>query len=99
MDIQARLYWRIIRDSMDRDHYFKDFRLADYRFIVVNRKTLVPLIWELNSTSKIGEIILKDTVLRDPVVVGKELRNYLDNRPVVPDGIELVKPNILDNWI
>ena len=45
-DIQARLYWAIIRQNMDKDEYFKDFKLLDYRFIVVNRRTLTPLVWE-----------------------------------------------------
>lgn len=42
--IQARLYWRFIIDAMDADNYFEDFTLLDYYFIVVNKKTLVPLV-------------------------------------------------------
>ena len=34
--IQARLYWRIIRATMDDDEYFKDFTLTNCHFIVVN---------------------------------------------------------------
>ena len=44
-DIQARLYWSIIRQNMDKDEYFKDFKLLDYNFIVVNKRTLTPLVW------------------------------------------------------
>lgn len=99
-DIQARLYWHIIRDNMDRDPYFKDFKLANYRFIVANRKTLTPLVWIFNQTQKVEDIILKNnTVLRDPFVIGEELNGYLINKSRVPNGIELVKPNILDAWI
>lgn len=99
-DIQARLYWRILRDNMDRDPYFKDFKLADYRFIVANRKTLIPLVWQFRSTQKMGDITTKDgTVLRDPFTIGEELHKYLVNKPHVPDGIDLVKPNILEDWI
>ena len=43
--IQARLYWRIIRNNLNRDPYFKDFTLADYDFLVVNKQTLNPLVW------------------------------------------------------
>ena len=43
--IQARLYWRNLRDNLDRDPYFKDFSLEDYRFIIINPKTLTPLVW------------------------------------------------------
>lgn len=99
-DCQARLYWNIIRANMDKDPYFKDFRLANYRFIVANRKTLIPLVWEFDRTQQLGDITLKDgTVLRHPFTIGKELNNYLNNKPKVPNGIELVKPNKIDDWI
>lgn len=98
--IQARLYWRIIRYNMDQDPYFKDFKLADYRFIVANKKTLTPLVWLFEGTQKIGDIVTKDNViLRDPFTIGEELNNYLVNKPVVPNGINLVKPNKLEDWI
>ena len=100
MDIQARLYWRIIRNNMDRDPYFKDFKLADYRFIVANKKTLTPLVWLFESTQKIGDIVTKDNIiLRDPQVIGEELNKYLTNKPLVPNGIDLVKPNKLEDWL
>lgn len=99
-DIQARLYWRIIRYNMDQDPYFKDFKLADYRFIVANKKTLTPLVWLFESTQKTGDIITKDNViLRDPFTIGEELAGYLVNKPTVPNGIELVKPNKLEDWL
>lgn len=99
-DIQARLYWRIIRYNMDQDPYFKDFKLADYRFIVANKKTLTPLVWLFESTQKRGDIITKDNIiLRDPFTIGFELKNYLINKPIVPNGIELIKPNKIEDWI
>lgn len=99
-DIQARLYWRIIRDNMDRDPYFKDFKLANYRFIVANKRTLTPLVWVFDKTVTTGDIETSSgIVLRDPLTIGKELRDYLDNRPAVPNGIELVKPNRIDDWL
>lgn len=99
-DIQGRLYWRIIRHNMDQDPYFKDFKLADYRFIVTNKKTLTPLVWLFGNTQKIGEITTKDNViLRDPFTIGEELYGYLKNKPVVPNGIELIKPNKLEDWM
>ena len=97
---QARLYWRLIRYNMDQDEYFKDFKLADYRFIVINKKTLTPLVWAFDNTQTKGDIILKDgTVLRDPFTIGEELNNYLVNKSIVPNGIDLIKPNKLEDWI
>ena len=99
-DIQGRLYWRIIRYNMDQDPYFKDFKLADYRFIVANRKTLTPLVWLFEGTQKIGDIVTKDNIiLRDPFTIGEELNGYLINKPSVPNGIELIKPNRLEDWL
>lgn len=98
--IQARLYWRIIRDNMDRDPYFKDFKLADYRFIVANKRTLTPLVWLFENTQKTGDIVTKNnTIIRDPFVIGEELNNYLVNKPTVPNGIDLNKPNRLEDWL
>ena len=99
-DIQGRLYWRIIRDNMDRNPYFKDFKLADYRFIVANKKTLVPLVWIFNNTTTNGDLtILKDKVLRDPVVIAKELNEYLENKPLVPNSINITTPNNIEEWL
>lgn len=100
-DLQARLYWRIIRKVMDEDPYFKDFKLADYNFIVINKKTLQPLVWKCPFTQAIVSLPLKDgkIVLRDPEEIGRELFDYLDRRPPVPNEIELTKPNDLLKWI
>jgi hypothetical protein len=98
--IQARLYWLIIRYNMDQDPYFKDFKLADYRFIVINRKTLNPLVWNWNKTQCSIEITTDNgNVLRHPLVIGSQLRRYLDEHPTVPDGIDPVKPNELSGKI
>lgn len=99
--IQARLYWRIIRANMDRDEYFKDFELDDYRFIVVSRD-LHPLVWRFNDTQTVGELRygrLEDIVMRDPEVIGKELRAILDNTPTFPSGINAIGDNDITDWI
>lgn len=102
--IQARLYWRIIRDNLNRDPYFKEFTLTDYRFIVVNKTTLTPLVWIFPNTSAIGPLTFRkedSTVLtmRDPEVIGAELYNYLSNKPVVPSGINATGDNNIIQWL
>lgn len=88
--IQARLYWRIIRANMDADEYFKDFTLEDYKFIIVNPKSLTPLVWEFPLTKSVGELVDDDgEIIRDPFTIGKELRTYLDCKPPVPNGINI----------
>lgn len=100
-DLQARLYWRIIRHVMNQGPYFKDFKLADYNFIVANKKTLVPLVWRFSLTQSTVPLTFRDgsIVLRDPEVIGRELFDYLERRPPVPNGIELTKPNDIVKWI
>lgn len=101
-DIQARLYWAIIRQNMDKDEYFKDFKLLDYDFIVVNRKTLTPLVWICPFTQAVGTLAFgrsEQIELRSPFVIGEELYYYLSSRPKVPMGIEELESNDLRKWI
>lgn len=95
--IQARLYWRIIKANLQNDPYFKDFTLEDYRFIVVNKNTLTPLVWEFPLTKSIGTLVDKEgNEYRDPFEIGKELQGYLNLRPQVPNGIDKDGINIID---
>ncbi len=87
---------------MDRDPYFKDFKLAPYKFIVANKRTLTPLVWNFKSTETKGDLIFgknNQVVLRDPFTIGEELFHYLKDKPVIPDGIDSVHPNQLEDWI
>ena len=98
-DIQARLYWRLIRMNMDKDDYFKDFKLAEYRFIVVNNVDRpTPLVWNFRQTMAVGEIQIGHKSLRDPEKIGEELTYYLKENPPVPLGITLDKPNNIEKW-
>lgn len=101
-DIQARLYWAIIRQNMDKDEYFKDFKLLDYRFIVVNRRTLTPLVWECPFTQAVGTLKFgknNQIDMRSPFIIGEELSYYLTSRPKVPAGIKENGNNDLRKWL
>lgn len=101
--IQARLYWRIIRDNLDRDPYFKSFTLANYEFIVVNKTSLTPLTWTFRDTKTTGTLVVGKSTspieLRDPQDIGKELKYYLDNKPTVPNGISIRGQNDIEEWL
>lgn len=100
--IQARLYWRILRAVMDEDEYFKEFTLLPYKFIVANRVTLTPLVWLFEQTANYGSLILGKTrqiILRDPEEIGKELTYYLKYKPKVPKGISECLSNNITEWI
>jgi hypothetical protein len=99
-DIQARLYWRLIRKAMDKDEYFKDFVLKDYRFIIAcSLGSPMPLIWEFGETTAKGTIEIAGIKLRDPEEIGEELHSYLVNPQVVPRGISISTTNSIEKWL
>lgn len=101
---QARLYARVIAENIKNDPYFKDFKLSNYRFIVVNKTTLNPLVWEFPYTFTTGDIRLETKngyikILKDPEYIGKELSYYLSTGQKVPIGINEVGTNNIVEWI
>ena len=98
--IQAQLYWYIIRQNMDNDPLYKDYKLANYQFIVISNNSRIPLIWEYPDTKaevdcyygKNNEIECKNW--RNIV---EDLNYYLTYNPVVPLGIERI--NNIVNWL
>ena len=83
-DLQARLYWRLIKQNCTKDEFFKDFTVLPYKFIVVNRATKQPQVWDFPFTQAEGvlkfETIRNGVYLwRDPYVIGEELAYYLSN--------------------
>lgn len=95
-DIQARLYWRNLKANLDRDPIFRSYKLADYKFIVVNPYTKTPLVWEFPFTQCQGMLTdEKGNIYRDPFDIGEELTYYLENRPQVPKNITMNEPNLI----
>ena len=77
--------------------YFKDFKLEDFRFIVVNRTSLTPLVWLFPLTDTVGTLISeRGDEIKDPFELGKELRGYLDLKPQVPNGINKDGVNVIN---
>lgn len=100
--IQARLYWSIIRQNMNNDEYFKDFKLLDYDFIVVNKRTLTPLVWNCPFTQTMDTLYFGEgghIKMRHPFEIGEELNSYLTSRPKVPKGISDTGANNLEEWL
>ena len=87
---------------MDKDEFYKDYTLSDYRFIVVNKRTVTPLVWIFYATQLNGTLIYgkdKQIELQDPFELGKELSFYLSSRPSVPTGIEPSGENDIIEWL
>lgn len=98
-DIQARLYWRILRDNMDRDEYFKDFELKDFRFICINKHRREPRVWVFSNTGQDGDRKLGYKTVRAPWEIGKELTHYLKTQQPDPDGIKVVGLNDICDYL
>lgn len=89
--IQNRLYYRILKSNIDKDPYFKEFEILPYKDVVVNKKTLTPLIWSCPFTFAKGTLIFgknDQIVMRDPFEIGEELFYYLNSDSKVPIGIK-----------
>lgn len=97
--IQAQLYWYIIRQCMDSDEYFKDFKLADYRFIVICNKTRKPLVWEFPHTKAITDLELGGNKLRNWRGIALELTTYLRTNYEVPVEINEIGINNISMWL
>lgn len=100
--IQARLYWRINKETVSHCPDFEGYTLLPYKFIVVNKNTLTPLVWEYSDTSKVGTLYYgknNQIECRDPFDLGRELSIYLSTRPAVPSGIKVNKENDLTEWL
>lgn len=103
-DIQARQYAAIIKANIAKDDYFKDFEVMPYRFIVVNRKSLNPLVWEWPYTFTDVTVEIPNSKgypyrMRNFREIGKELHHYLETQQVAPDGIVVEETNKIDDWI
>lgn len=97
--IQAQLYWYLIRQAMDGDEYFKDFKLADYRFIVISNRTRKPLVWEFPQTRAITDLKLGEHKLSNWRGIAEELNTYLTRDYEVPIDINMNLINNISKWL
>lgn len=106
-DIQARLYWRIVRDIMDKDKEYKHYDLDDFRFVVIDKEKLLPLIWKFDDTKTYGTLCYgknNQIEMRDPLDVGQELYSYISSGMLfvensTPNGINKMGDNNIIEWL
>ena len=97
--IQANLYAEIIRQNIEKDEYFKDFKIADYRFIVVCNRTRQPLVWEWPYTKTEVDFQIGKVKFPNWRGIVKQLDYYLKNRPSIPEGINVKETNNIAIWL
>lgn len=79
-DIQAKLYSYILQECIKNDSYFKDFKIQYYQFVVINRRTVAPIVWKFEGN--FGMVDLTDdkgNIFRDWRRILIDLKYYLDN--------------------
>lgn len=96
---QARLYYRVLKFILEQDEYFKDFEIEDFRFIVVNKQSLTPLVWIYKDTKKYGTLEYKNVSIRDPFDLAKSIVYYTEHEDALPHNILRVGDNDLVNWL
>jgi len=100
--IQARLYYKIIEDNVRKDEFFKEYKIMPYKFIVINKESLLPLVWEYEDTTAEGTLIYgkhEHIECKSPLELGSELWHYLNNKCDVPLGININNENKLTKWL
>jgi hypothetical protein len=94
------LYWYIIRQNLDKDDIYKDYKLLNYRFIVINKRTKKPLVWEYNDTQVITDCTYgkNDQYLcKNWRNIVKELHYYMTCNSEFPIGIKDI--NNVKEWL
>lgn len=96
---QAILYTKVLEANIKEDDYFKDFTIMPYRFIVANRRSLIPMVWEYDDNHSDGDLLYGNFKFRHPFVIGEELYHYLYHTTKVPKGIKINEMNNIIEWI
>lgn len=98
-DLQARLYWAILNAIVMHSKDFCDYTIADYTFIVINKKSLNPLAWTFKHTKDYGDIVIGDKTYESPFSIAKQLNALIENNAKMPLNIKKNKPNVLEDFI
>ena len=94
---QCSLYFRILSNVIKNDELFKDFKIVGFKFIVANVDNPQPLVWDCDFyKAASGNLMFgknEQIILKDPEVISAELKHYLEDKPKVPDNINLEGEN------
>lgn len=100
--IQAKLYWALINQAVQNSEDFKDYKVEDYTFIVINRYNKLPLSWIYRDSCKLEKNqyygIYNQIYCKSPLLIAKELDEYLTVKTNVPHGIKTDRANDIISW-
>lgn len=98
-DLQARLYWSILNAIVMHSKDFCDYKIADYTFIVINKKSLNPLAWTFKHTKDQGDIVIGDKVYESPFNIAQNLKALIDNNATMPMEIKRYQSNVIEDYL
>lgn len=100
---QCSLYFRILSNVIKNDELFKDFKIVGFKFIVANIDNPQPLVWDCDFyKAASGNLMFgknEQIILKDPEVMGAELKHYLEDKPKTPDNINLEGENSIRKFL
>lgn len=88
-NIQASLYFEILRQNVERDPYFKDFKIENYKFVVISNQSRKPLVWEYLDTKIDYDVRYgknNQYLCRNWRNIVKELDSYIKEPVQIPHG-------------
>lgn len=99
-DIQARLYWKLIRANLNASG-MSDYELKDYKFVIISSKKdrNIPLIWNFENTQYPTSLYYNGQELRHPFNIGYELFQLIQSRAILPGSISREKPNNIEDFL
>ena len=100
--LQARLYSYILRQVMDNDDFYKDYKLSDFVFIYISRTNRNPLIWDFDRNLERGDIEAETRngnkiVLQDFTKPLEEMNEIKETNRVIPLDISTIN-NVMDHF-
>lgn len=83
--MQSNLYTYLLENTIKKDDFYKDYTIANYLFIVINKETLAPMVWKDPSSKCVNQeaytfINTGDYKLKHWKDVAEELHHYLTNK-------------------
>lgn len=94
--IQVRLYTQILKNII-KDTKYKDYKIATYKYIVVNKNFNNPLVFDIPFSLEEGDIEVEGNLFKDPISLAKDLDKELK---IYAEGSEypsIIKPNEINN--
>ena len=96
--VQARLYSTIVRQIMDSDDDYKDYKLEGFVFVYVSRQNRTPLIWTFDKNLDNDDIVIEKQngdkiILEDFRKPLKEMYRIKEDQLNLPADISLMYGN------